>query len=204
MKKLIALVLALAFMLLFSGCGNTENEENGISKNTADSTKPTAEQSMDSSIQNTDDPNSNQTKSVIVDDSLILVQSVDTLVKPYENFLWAEKYSEQGWLIGDGTSVSRIFPEVYNEIPQIIFYGDIFDIHYKDKVEFISLSVYNSDFERVYHNAGQEVLDDLTQGTYYLIITVKEQGAYIESEEKYEYSGYECVYKIVIADHISI
>lgn len=204
MTKLIALVLALAFVLSFGGCGNVENEENGISQNPTDTTNPAPERITDSSIQDTYAPNSDQSKSVIVDDSLILVQSVDALEKPYENFLWAESWSEQGWVSGDGMSVSRKFSEVAEEIPQIIFYGDIFEIHYKDKVEFVSLSVYSHDFEMVYHNAGQEVLNDLTNGTYYLIITVKEQGEYIESDEKYEYTGYECVYKIVVADHISI
>ncbi len=97
-----------------------------------------------------------------------------------------------------------MFSEVCNELPQILFYSDVFEIYYKDKVEFVSLSVYSSDFERIYRNAGQEVLNDLAQGTYYLIINVKKQGKYVESEEKYEYTGYECVYKMVVADHISI
>ena len=36
----------------------------------------------------------------------------------------------------------------------------------------------------------------------YLVITVKKQGDYIESDDKYEYTGYECVYKITIANNV--
>ena len=131
--------------------------------------------------------------SVVVEDSLILVEVGDTLSKPYENFLWAETWSEHGWLSMDGTSLSRQFSEVQQEIPTIA-YGNDFEIHYKEGVTFISVSVYNDAFESVYHNETQDVLKDLAEGEYYLVITVKKQGDYVEAEEKYEYSGYECAY----------
>ena len=95
MKKLIALVLALALMLSFGGCANIENNKNDI----------------------------------IVEDSLILVQSVDALEKPYKNFLWAENWSENGWVSGDGMSISHKLCDIDKEIPQIT-YGDDFEIHY--------------------------------------------------------------------------
>ena len=173
MKKLTALVLALALMLSFGGCANIENNKD------------------------TDAPNSDQTKPVIVNDSLILVQSVDALEKPYENFLWAENWSENGWVSADGMSISHKLSDIAKEIPQIT-YGDDFEIHYGEGVEFISLSVYNSDFDRIHHNVQQEVLRTLEEGTYYLAITVKVQGEYFEADEKYECSGYECAYKLVI------
>ena len=49
----------------------------------------------------------NNKNDIIVDDSLILVQSVDALEKPYENFLWATAWSENGWLCADGISISH-------------------------------------------------------------------------------------------------
>ena len=134
--------------------------------------------------------------------NLIQVQFGDTLIKSYENFLWATMWTENGWLSLDGERISRKFSEVYSEIPQIAYFDD-FEIHYKEGVEFISLSVYNSDFDIINNNAKQEELRDLAEGTYYLVITVKEQGEYIESEEKYEYACYECVYKLVIDAEIS-
>lgn len=134
--------------------------------------------------------------------NLIQVQSGDTLIKSYENFLWATMWTENGWLSLDGERISRKFSEVYSEIPQIA-YCDDFEIQYREGVEFVSLSVYNSDFDIIYNNVKQEVLRDLADGTYYLVITVKEQGEYIESEEKYEYASSECVYKLVIDAGIS-
>lgn len=133
--------------------------------------------------------------------NLIQVQSGDTISKSYENFLWAEQWSEHGWMSLDGTRISLKFSEIHNEIPQIA-YGDDFEIEYKEGVELVSLSVYNSDFDIINNNAKQEELKDLAEGTYYLVVTVKEQGEYIESEEEYEYASYECAYKLVIGAEI--
>ena len=135
-------------------------------------------------------------------DSFIVVRSADILSKPYENFLWAEEWTGYGWLSGDGTGIARKFGDIHNELPKIN-YEDDFEIHYREGVEFVSLSIYNSEFGQVYHNEKLEVLDELAEGTYYLVITVKVQGEYIEAEDKYEYSGYECAYKMVVANERS-
>ena len=168
MRRLTALILAFALMLSLSGC----KPPNAL--------------------------NSDTIGSVVVDDSLILVQSNGEFSKPYENFLWAQNWSEHGWLSADATSVSHSFSEVCNEIPQIAYSGD-FEIYYKDGVEFLSLSVYSLNFDRIHHNVNEEVLNDLADGTYYLVITVKSRGKYIEAAKEYEYLGYECAYKMVIA-----
>ncbi len=181
MKKLIALLLALVFILGLVGCGDAENREN-------ETLQPAA---------NENNLSHDQTKSVVVEDSLILVQSNDELSKPYENFLWANTWFEHGWLNADDISIYYKLSAIHNEIPQIT-YSDDFEIHYKDGVEFLSVSVYDSNFDRIHHNMQQEVIHTLEQGTYYLVIVVKVQGKYIETEEKYEYSGYECAYKLVI------
>lgn len=182
MKRTAALFIAILLLLSFVGCADTEKEKDGALPPASGTTASPHEQ---------DEP-------VTVDDSLILLKSADSLTKPYENFLWAEEWTEQGWLSGDGTSVSRQFPDIQQELPQIT-YGDDFKIHYKDGVEFSSLSVYDSDFGTVFHNAEQEVLSELEEGTYYLVINVKKQGDYVESEEKYEYTGYECAYKLHVS-----
>ncbi len=202
MKRHIALVLALAFVLSFSGCNNAGNIKNETLDTPIDTTNPIEEQSIDPSIQDTDAPNSEQTNSVIVDDSLILVQSTDELTKPYQNFIWSMNWDGCGWLSADAMGVFYKLPDIHNEIPQIN-YGDDFEIHYREGVEFLYLSIYNSDFNRIHHNARQGILEALAEGTYYLVITVQSQGKYIETEEKYEYAGYECAYKIVIPDEIS-
>jgi hypothetical protein len=161
-------------------------------------TTPFTEQPSDSGILETNAPTEEPREPIVVNDSLVLVQSNNLLSKSYENFLWSKKWIEAGWISGDGMSVSHKFSVIENEIPQIT-YCDDFEIFYKEGIEFLSFSIYNSNFSRIYHNVKDDVLSDLEEGTYFLIINVKSQGEYIETEEKYEYSGYECVYKIHIA-----
>lgn len=172
MKKLLAMILALAFAFSLVGCNSKSNENES------------------------DDPDIGAVGSVNVADSLILVQSGDTLSKPYENFLWSEEWSEVGWISMDGSMIAERFLEKQQEIPQITYRED-FEIRYKIGVTLISVSVYNSDFEFLRRDAEPSFLKDLASGTYYLVITVKEQGEYIRADQKYEYTGYECVYQIV-------
>ena len=143
---------------------------------------------------NADVPNSDQTKS---DDPLILVRSNDETSKPYENLLWQQQWSGRGWLSADAASISLTLSEVCNELPQIT-YGDDFEIRCGDGVEFLSVSVYSSDFDRIHHNVSADVLKDLAGGTYYLVITVKSQGKYVAAQGEYEYSGYECACKMIV------
>jgi hypothetical protein len=178
-----------------------QHPESNIPENDASADEPTTpiiEQYPESDIPETEDPTEEPREPVVVNDSLILVQSGNALSKPYENFFWSKKWIEDGWINGDGMSVSHKFSVIENEIPQIT-YCDDFEIFYKEGVEFLSFSIYNSNFTRTHHNVNHAVLSDLEEGTYFLIITVKLQGRFIETEEKYEYSGYECVYKIHIA-----
>jgi len=151
-------------------------------------------------VDNKGTQNQNDT-SPVFDDALISVQSAGIFVKPYENFVWAQSWSEDGWLSADGMRVSYKFSDVDNDIPSIT-YSDNFAIHYGDGVEFLSLMVYDSAFERVPNTDNIDALNELAEGTYYLVITVKKQGDYIESDDKYEYTGYECVYKITIANNV--
>jgi hypothetical protein len=44
-------------------------------------------------------------------------------------------------------------------------------------------------------------LKELPEGTYYVGIAVAKQGRYIEKESKYEYSGFDCVFKLVVEKH---
>ena len=151
-------------------------------------------------VDNKGTQNQNDT-SPVFDDALISVQSAGIFVKPYENFVWAQSWSEDGWLSADGMRVSYKFSDVDNDIPSIT-YSDNFAIHYGDGVEFLSLMVYDSAFERVPNTDNIDALNELAEGTYYLVITVKIKGDYIESDDKFEQTGYECVYKITIANNI--
>ena len=198
MKRLIALILVYVLTFLFGGYKFTEDEKNETLPTHTETTTSVIEQHPESSIPETDAPTEEPREPVVVNDSLILVQSGDVLSRPYENFLWSKKWIEAGWISGDGMSVSHKLSVIENEIPQIT-YRDDFEIFYREGVEFLSFSVYGSDFGRIHHNVKEDVISDLEEGTYFLIITVKSQGRFVETEDEYEYSGYECVYKIHIA-----
>ncbi len=198
MKRLIALILVYVLTFLFGGYKITEDEENKTLPPITEPTTPIIEQLPESSIPETNAPTKEPREPVVVNDSLVLVQSGNALSRPYENFLWSKKWIEAGWISGDGMSISHKLSVIENEIPKIT-YCDDFEIFYREDVEFLSFSVYGSDFCRIHHNVKDDIISDLEEGTYFLIINVKSQGRFVETEDQYEYSGYECVYKIHIA-----
>ena len=202
MKRILALVLALLLILPFCACGDTENKENETAQIPAETSKYDTALGSEASSEAADIQDPEQDETVIVKGSYILVQSGDTLEKPYKSFIWATNWVGSGWVSADGLSISDKFQDVYSEIPEINYCED-FAIHYEEGVELISLSVYNSNFQILDRNATLKRLATLADGTYYLVVTVKARGRYIEEEEKYEYAGYECVYKLVVADEAS-
>ena len=183
MKKFIASLLVAVSILGLVGCGDTERKKNETSQPATHENNFSSEQS----------------ELVVAEDCLVWVKSADTISKPYEKFLWENIWTGNGWLNADEISIFHELPDISKEFQQIT-YSDDFEIHYAEGVEFSSLSIYNSDFERIHHNVQPEVLQTLGQGTYYLVIVVSVQGKYIEAEEKYEYSGDECAYKLVLND----
>ena len=141
--------------------------------------------------------NQGERNTISVYDCPILVQCNDTLVMPYVNFSWSTSFHDGEWLSADGRSISRNFPEIQNEIPQIT-YSEDFEIHCRKKVSVSRLTVYDGAFELLQSEQDQTVLSELTEGEYYLVIQVTIEGDYIRSEEKFESSGYQCVYKMTI------
>lgn len=143
------------------------------------------------------DADGRQSESATEDNNLLSVQSMDTLVQPYENFLWDQSWAKKGWIFADGLSISYDLPDICEEIPQVI-YSDDFEIIYGKGVEFRRITILNSDFEEIHHSSRQNVIETLEEGTYYLILEVKVQGKYIKKQKEYETSGYECAYKLII------
>ena len=165
MKRLTAFVLVLAFILSFSGCGDSENREVGSSQinhstvSTSEQSEPTGESKESETTQASNETmlhTHEQNEPIIVTDSLVLVQSFDGLAKPYEIFLWSEYWSVDGWVSADGVDFLFLISGIDNEIPQIT-YCDHFEIYCRDGVKLRSISVYNSDLEPVHENAKQEV-----------------------------------------------
>jgi len=117
-------------------------------------------------------------------------------ILPHVNSLWNLEWTGDSWLSSDLSSISMSLPEIYDDLSTIIYSKD-FTIQYQTGTLFSSLSVFNEAFERIHHNAELSLLDTLPEGNYYICIVISEQGRYIASEEKYEMSGYECVFHLI-------
>ncbi len=88
-------------------------------------------------------------------------------------------------------------PEIAHELP-IIIYGSDFSVDFRENVSFSWLSIFNASFERIHHNVDLSYLEELSEGTYYIIIVINVQGKYIPTENKHESYGYVCAYNMVV------
>ena len=179
MKKLIAILLVMVFAFSLVRCVYEAEQPIG------------------------DNKEKNDENNLPFNDSLVLLESGGKMTKPYENCIWSEVWSGGGWFSSDGNRVSRRLNEIQDEIPQIT-YTDDFKIHYREDVEFRSLEVYNSALDNICRVSEENIPVYLTSGVYYLVIEVKKRGEYIKEQEKYEASGYECVYKFEILNEEEI
>lgn len=180
MKKISLIILASMIISVLVGCANGEARTPQPSEENYVSDEKTEENDL-------------------VGDKLILVRTGDILTAPYKNWIWAESYHGGDWLCADGMSVYYKFSEVHEEIPQIT-YSDDFEILYASGVSLSYLSIYDDSFAVLSSNANENDLLSLEEGEYYLVISVSEQGRYIEAENKYEHAGCECVFKLVVED----
>lgn len=188
MKKISLFIFVLILLVLFAGCAAGAP---ALPEATPDNIKVEADESEEA-----------QGETVDVGSSLILVRSDGVLTEPYKNFLWAMSCLGNDWVSADGMSIVDKFPEVHEEIPQITC-SDDFEIYYGDGVTFSYISVYDENFGELHHDTGESVLKNLREGTYYLVVAVQSQGRYIEPQDKYESSGYQCVYKLVVPEDMS-
>lgn len=126
----------------------------------------------------------------------LVVTSNGEEAAPYVNLLWSLNWTGDGWLSADCGSISDGLPEICDEL-EAVTYSDDFSVQHKDGVSFSSLSVFDAAFDRIHHSAGLSLLEELPEGNYYISIVVSSQDRYIASEDNYETSGRECVFKFI-------
>ncbi len=137
------------------------------------------------------------------DNTLISITSNGETTLPYLYWLWGSSWTGKGFVEADALQLIYTLPDIAQELP-IVSYHDDFMVQYQEGVSFSYMSIYDDSFERLYHIASYDdkdylsYLEDLPKGTYYIAIAVAERGKYIESENKYEYSGTDCVFKLVV------
>ncbi len=127
---------------------------------------------------------------------LITVISNGEAIAPYENFLWASEWTDNGWLAADG--IPAFFQDISELEPKLpsAVYGSDFAVELSPSTSF-SISIWDDTKQRIYHNVDISYIDALPRGTYYINIVVTKRGKYIESEKRYEYCGSECIFKLI-------
>ena len=188
MKRRIC-VIAMILLLVLTGCGKKRLQENFAVPTPAADVQETLEELENRGGQAVPEPK---------EQPLAVAVTAGAEIPLYENFLWEEKWTENGWLSADGMSVSFQFERICGEFPEVT-YGEDFEISCAVGVVVSHVSVYNEAFEGIHNNIGNlQILEELSEGVYYLVVDVKKQGEYIESENKHEMKGFECICKLVV------
>ncbi|MBQ3125797.1 MAG: hypothetical protein IJC15_01895 [Clostridia bacterium] len=127
----------------------------------------------------------------------VMICSNGTQIQPYANFVWAETWTEQGWLSMSGNSISRQNSGIHHLFPQAVYHED-FALQYAGGVTPTAMAIYSEGGELLHRNATLSDLAELAEGAYDLVITVKVQGKYIESEDRHESAGYEYACRLTV------
>lgn len=120
----------------------------------------------------------------------VSISSSEERVVPYFHFTFAYAWDEEhgGWLNADGTYLGDELAELSNELPTVV-YSDDFEVTYNRDASFYQLLIFDEDYERIEHEGGLEVLEELGPGKYYVGINVTVQGEYIFEGQDRERSG---------------
>lgn len=128
---------------------------------------------------------------------LITVISNGEAIAPYENFLGASEWTDDGWLAADG--IPAFFYDISELEPKLpaAVYGSDFAVELNTNASSYRLSIWDDTKQRIYHNVDISYIDALPRGTYYINIVVTKHGKYIESEKRYENCSIECIFKLI-------
>ncbi len=120
---------------------------------------------------------------------------------PYENPIWAEIWTERGWMCADALSVFYNIEAVLQELPTVTLREDI-SVNHADAISLGGLYVCRAeDLEMILEGADRLSLTGLPEGTYYAAIRARKTGEYIATEGKHEMYGSEYVFRFVVDEH---
>jgi hypothetical protein len=134
------------------------------------------------------------------EDTLITITSDGETTLPYLYWSWSHSWTDDTWVEADALQLVYALPEIARELPTVC-YCDDFTVQYQEGVSFAYMSIYDQDFERLYHiypSMDLSCLEELPEGKYYISISVVAQGEYIKPENEYEYNGSDCVFMLVV------
>lgn len=137
------------------------------------------------------------------DKTLITITSNGETILPYQRFSWGTSRTDNGWVSADALQLVCELPDIAAELP-VVSYHDDFAVQYNKGISYSYMTVYNESFEYLDGNAPYDDIDYLTclaqlpEGIYYVGIAVSKQGDYYLFENRYESSGYDCVFKLKV------
>ncbi len=142
--------------------------------------------------------------SVASGEALLTVSCGGETVVPYPAFLWAETWTELGWLNADAEPLEFTVQERWEEIPVLTLEGpDELSVSPGHGVQYSGrMDVYDENVDRLFRQWEEDpaVLTALGPGTYLCALRVTVTGDYIASEERHERTGYQCLFRLVIPE----
>ena len=142
--------------------------------------------------------------SVASGEALLTVSCGGETVVPYPAFLWAETWTELGWLNADAEPLEFTVQERWEEIPVLTLEGpDELSVSPGHGVQYSGrMDVYDENVDRLFRQWEEDpaVLTALGPGTYLCALRVTVTGDYIASEDRHERTGYQCLFRLVIPD----
>ncbi len=120
---------------------------------------------------------------------------------PYFYSRWSETWTGDGFLAADGEPVEAMIAEHRDEIPILLFRGEL-KLRLAEGVSRSRplLRVYDQELTMLISEPDEDlaVLEDLPPGTYWCSLVVSRKGTYIPEADRCESYGYDCIFRLEI------
>ena len=120
---------------------------------------------------------------------------------PYFYSRWSETWTGDGFLAADGEPVETMIAEHREEIPILVFRGEL-KLRLAEGVSRSRplLRVYDQELTMLISEPEEDlsVLEDLPPGTYWCSLVVSRKGTYIPEADRCESTGYNCIFALII------
>ena len=185
MKKHIALVLALFLGLSLAGCGAYRDNGQDTLTDVTDSTEEN---------RIPDEPS----------ESFVTVTANGVRIEPYLHAVAGTECTDNGFLAWDSDSIEPELPELIADglVPQLQYAKDI-QIAVGTNINGPRFVLLYDDQWNLLQELGalQEISGlEADPGEYYVDFSISEEGNYIEEANESEYTVYQCVFRLVIAE----
>ena len=124
-----------------------------------------------------------------------------TAVPAYKALRTGLSYPQGGWGAANGSASESSLRDAHDRLPTVKFALDFanFRLEYGPNSEPLEVSIFDTEWKPVFEDLDRpENLTALPTGTYYIAIGVRQQGQFIESENKYEAATCHCMLRLIV------